>query len=205
MNEIYEAYTNVLNEKFINVMVDDIEIKNKWADQVWTMLQRCYKDIGGIKGNGFSSKEDMIKSIPMWKLALTKGELKAVLLYKDKGGRKTVAGGTDGTISGKKKYLGMIPAELKRSFGEKSKAALAMNVKSVPWDMLQNFILPPEEVSNIIGKKVIPIKGYKGELPEDANVSLKKFPKLIDYGYLRDIQGVLTFKVAFGTPGIPIK
>jgi len=41
-------------------------------------------------------------------------------------------------------------------------------------------------------------------LAEDAKLSLAKYPQLEEYGYLRDIAGELTFKVAFGTTGLPI-
>ena len=37
--------------------------KEKYVDEVWDMLQTAYSSIGGIKGSGFESKEDMIKKI----------------------------------------------------------------------------------------------------------------------------------------------
>jgi hypothetical protein len=195
---------NNLNEGFTNAIGNDITTKEQWVDQVWDMLQNSYKNIGGIKGTGFTTKEDMIKNIPMWKMATVKGKLVAVLMYKDKGGRKTVAGGTDGTPTGVKKYIDMVSAELKRSFGEKSKGALGVTMKTVPWETLENFTLSPEVVSKAIGWKVTPIKDYKGELPDDAKLTLSKYPQLKKYAYIRPIAGSDVFKVAFGTPGLKI-
>ena len=47
---------------------DSINRREKWVDQAWEMLNKTYAPIGGIKGSGFSSREDMIKNIPFWKL-----------------------------------------------------------------------------------------------------------------------------------------
>jgi len=205
MDEIYESYKQTLNEGFTNAVGNDITTKEQWVDQVWDMLQRTYKNIGGIKGSGFSSKEDMIKNIPMWKMATVKGKLVAVALYKDKGGRKTVAAGTDGTTTGIKKYINMSGEDLSRAFGEKSKAALNSTMKITPWDQLENFTLTPEAAGKALGKKVTAVTDYKGELPEDGKLSLAKYPQLKEYAYIRKIADVDTFKVAFGTPGIKIK
>lgn len=205
MDAIYESYRNSLNEGFINTLPGDTATKERWADEVWDMLKSSYAPHGGVKGSGFSSKEDMIKNIPMWKLSTVKGKLVAVVMYKDKAGRKAVAGATDGSKDGILKYKEMVKAELSRSFGEKSKAALSVLMKIMPWERLENFTLTPSEAAKALGKNVTPIKSYRGELPADAKVSLDKFPQLEEYAYLRQIAGTATFKVAFGTPGLEIK
>jgi hypothetical protein len=204
-DKIYKAYENILNEGFTNAVGNDIKTKELWVDEVWDMLQKTYKKIGGIKGSGFSSKEDMIKNIPMWKMATNNGKLVAVVMYKDKGGRKAIAGATDGSRDGLKKYKEVVSEDIKRAFGEKSKAALSTTMKIIPWETLQNFTLTPDAASKAMKKKVTPIKDYKGELPSDAKLTLNRYPQLKDYGYIREIGGVDTFKVAFGTPGLEIK
>lgn len=205
MDTIYESYKNTLTEGFTNALPHDITTKERWVDDVWNMLQTTYKSIGGIKGSGFSSKEDMIKNIPMWKMSTLKGKLVAVVMYKDKGGRKAVAAGTDGSRAGILKYKEMVKSEFERSFGEKSKAALNATMKMIPWERLENFTLTPAAAAKALGKKVTAIKDYKGEIPEDGKLSLEKYPQLKEYAYIRQIAGTDTFKVAFGTPGLEIK
>lgn len=79
-----------LNERFINALPNDDDIKQKFADQVWDVLQYSYRELGGLKGSGFNSKEDMIKNIPFWKMVTKNGVVHAVVMYKDRGGRKSV-------------------------------------------------------------------------------------------------------------------
>jgi hypothetical protein len=170
------------------------------------MVQKSYASIGGIKSNGFQSKEAMMK-VPFWKVATVNGKVVAVAFYKDKGGRKIVASGTDGSADGKRRIIEICKNDLTRAYGEKSKAALGLALKITPPDVIKQFLLEPDDVLKMSkGKdKIIPVKGYRGELPDDAKVTLKKHPFLIDYGYLRDFNGNMMFKVMMGTPGKTIK
>ena len=92
-------FKTYLNEGFVNLIHDDPK-KSQYVDAVWDMLQTSYAKIGGIKGNGFQSKEAMM-SLPFWKVGTVKGKPVAVTIYKDKSGRKAVASGTDGSDEGK--------------------------------------------------------------------------------------------------------
>lgn len=74
-----------LNERFVNIFSDE-ETKRKYASDVWDILQKSYADIGGIKGSGFKTIDDMVKNIPFWKLSVHDGVVDAVAMYKDKGG-----------------------------------------------------------------------------------------------------------------------
>jgi hypothetical protein len=78
------------------------EAKEKYVDEVWQILQDSYKYCGGIHGSGFKSKQDMIDNVPFWKLQKKGGKIVACVMYKDKGGRKMVALGSDGSAEGKK-------------------------------------------------------------------------------------------------------
>ena len=94
--------------------------------------------------------------------------------------------------------------EIYRSYGEKSKAALGKVMKTYPWDILKDYTRTPAEADKILnGKyKLTPIKSVpQAELPGDAQMTLTRYPELLDYGYLRDINGTPTFKVLIGTPG----
>ena len=189
-----------LNERYVNI-INDEETKRKYAKDVWDILQKSYADIGGIKGSGFGSIDDMIKNIPFWKLSVHNKVVDAVALYKDKGGRKLVATGYNGSEVGRLAVTEMARADLQRSYGEKSKGALGSLMKSLPWDVLKNFMLKPKETD-----KIKPIKGMDiKDLPDDAQYTLKRYPQLIDYGYLRTIGDEWVFKVSVGTPGKTIK
>ena len=50
------------------IIVTDDADREKYAPAVWDLIQQSYAKIGGIKGKGFSSPDDMIMSIPFWKL-----------------------------------------------------------------------------------------------------------------------------------------
>lgn len=199
------SFKTFITERFVNLIGTDSE-KEKYADEVWNLLQKSYRDIGGIKGSGFKSKQDMIDNIPFWKLGVKNGRVVAVIMYKDKGGRKSVAFGSDGSEESKAVVNDIFKSDLSRSFGEKSKAALGKLLKTVPWNVLKAFAVTPDLVQRTLKKDVTPVKGLsQDQIPEDGKLALKKHPHLIDYAYLRDINGTPTFKVMFGTLGKAIR
>jgi len=203
-----KSLRSFLNEAFVNAIGTDdkaMALKDKYADQVWDVLQTSYKDIGGIQGKGFKNKEDMKSSIPFWKMSVKDGKVVAVIMYKGAGGRKSVAMGTDKSIPGKKAIMNMLPADIHRSFGEKSKGALGALMKTVPWSVLEPLVLKPAEVTKVTGKDVTPISEYKGDMPQDGKDTLAKYPELKPFAYIRNFGGEDHFKVSFGKPGIPIR
>lgn len=198
-----------LNEKFVNAVGNSDEAmatKEKYKTAVWDILQSSYKDIGGIKGNGFGTPEDMLK-IPMWKMGIRDGNLHAVVMYKDKGGRKSVACGSDGSSEGKWFIADIFKAELKRSYGEKSKSALGLTMKLTEWPALKHFTIKPVDVQKMTPKdKITPLKSMdKSEWPKDAVKTIERYPQLLEYGYFRMFNGEPIFKVMFGKPGLNIK
>lgn len=200
----------LITERYINAVgFDDraLATKERFRDEVWDVLQKSYAAIGGIKGNGFGSPQEMVEKIPMWKIAVRDGKVRAVIMYKDKGGRKSVAMGTDGSPEGAWFVNDIFKNELTRSYGEKSKAALGKMMKMIPWDVLKNHIVSPDRVAEMNPQdRVIPIADVpEAEWPTDAKMTLAKYPMLKDYGYMRDIGGNLVFKVMLGSPGKSIK
>jgi hypothetical protein len=200
------SFEQFLNERFVN-LIDDDEKKRHYAHQVWEILQYSYRSIGGIKGSGFTNTEEMLQKIPFWKLATKDGIVHAVLLYKDKGGRKSVAGGVlEGSLYGKKKMQEMYAADIKRAYGEKSKAALGTLMKQVDWPILQNFTFTAKEVIRRFDGDAVPLTSVpRNQWPEDASKTIERYPHLLQYGYLREIGGAMVFKVMFGTPGLVIR
>lgn len=196
---------DTIEERFINALPGDDDLKKKHADAVWKILQDSYASIGGIKGKGFSSKDDIL-NIPMWKMIMKNGVVKGVVMYKDKSGRKSVAAGTDGSDYAKLKAADIVRNDLQRSYGEKSKASLGLLMKQYPFDVIEPFIKTPEQAKSLLKKPdVVSVKKYKGKLPADALVTLSKYPRLKDYAYMREINGEQMFKVLVGTPGKTIK
>lgn len=196
----------IITERYANLFIRDREQRERYKDQVWAILQKSYAAIGGIKGKGFSSPDDMM-NLPMWKLGVRDGQVNAVIMYKDKSGRKSVAMGTDGSEAGQWFITDMLKNELSRSYGEKSKAALGKVMKMMPFDVIEKFLVSPDRVAEMQpNDSVLPIKSVRKEdWPSDARMTLDKYPQLIDYGYLRDIGGEMVFKVMLGSPGKSIQ
>ena len=199
-------FKEFITETFVNIIgFDDTAQANKekYKDLVWQLIQKSYASIGGIKGSGFANPDDMVAKIPFWKIAMRAGKPVAVILYKDKGGRKSVAMGSDGSADANAFVNEIFKNEIYRSYGEKSKASLGKMMKTVPWEVLQNYVSTPQEADKTLGKyEITPITQVpKDQWPEDAQMTLARYPQLVDYGYLRDLNGVPTFKVLIGSPG----
>ena len=63
-----------------------------------------------------------------------------------------------------------------------------------------------DNVQSIVGTEVMPVSQIsQDKLPDDAKMTLSKYPMLADFGYLADFNGILLFKVMFGTPKNSIK
>jgi len=205
-----QNFKNYIKESFQNYIKGGLNDKlrtTELASEIKDVLDYSYRDIGGLIGSGFRNEQDMIDNLPMWKVDRhpDTGKIAAVIVYKDKNGRKSVAVGFDGSERGKQKIKDIFKSELSRSYGEKSKSALGLALKLLGND-LRNYVVGPERAGQIIKKSVLPIKQVpQSEWPEDARVSIGKYAWLIDYGYLRSIGGKPTFKVMIGSPEKPIR
>ena len=175
-------YNKLINEKYLNLF--NTEAKEEYVDQVWDILQAAYEYIGGLKGNGFSSKEDMIKNIPFWKLVKKDGKIIACQLYKDKNGRKLIAGASDGTAEGKKYFKRILFDDItrERSYIEISDKMIYV-IKKLLGDDLEKYVIPSNQVSQILNKDII-ITG--------------------PYTYKRKIGSEMIEKMMLGTPRIKL-
>jgi hypothetical protein len=158
-------------------------------------IQSSYAKIGGIHGSGFESKEDMIRNMPFWKIAKRGGEVVAVAIYKDKGGRKRVAAGTDGSKEGKEAFADIASSDLdqKRSYSELSGPSLGFVKKRYKGDITKHLI-KPQDAEAILGLSLqYPVS--------DTDPEVAAHPELADYFYIRDIGGEPHTKLMLGTPG----
>jgi hypothetical protein len=177
-----------MTERFVNLFKPND--KEQYADVVWDMLQKSYESIGGIKGSGFRSKEDMVKNIPMWKLVRRNGEIVAGSMYKDKDGRKGVASFTNGTPEGKQGLMMIKKEDFSRAYFEMSKSALGFSAKTLGIDFLVKNAWTKEEAAKKLKKELFDVPA------SDSHV--KKFPELVPYMYQRELGGKLETKVLFG-------
>jgi hypothetical protein len=191
-----KRFQSYLEERFVNLIGSDAK-KADFADEVFSLLQKSYASIGGIHGNGFKNKEDMIKNIPFWKLSRKDGRIVAVAMYKDKGGRKSVAIGTDGSEEGKKQLALMVRDDIDRAYKEVSSKSLSFMKKQLPIDQLKSYIVDPSKVEKIIKE---PIRKPPADDPE-----LVRHKELAHFFYQRKIGNEWHTKLLVGTLGKFIK
>lgn len=183
-----------LTERFFNAFT--VPDKLKYANEIWDMLQRSYKAIGGIHGTGFESIDDMVKSNYMFKVGLDHGTPVMVGIYKNKdGGRKKVAMGTNGSKRGIEIARDALKNEIKtgRAYGEFSGSVFGAVKKMYPPEILTTLLVPASEVSAIINKEIVIGAG------EDMKTMGENDP-YAEYYYQREIGGELHTKVAYGDP-----
>jgi hypothetical protein len=190
-------FLDFITERFVN-LIDNEEEKHKHKHEVFDLLQKSYAKIGGIHGSGFESPDHMVKKIPFWKLSKKDGKVVAAKLYKDKGGRKAVAMGTNGTDEGKKAMGNILKDDItkRRGWGEVSGSALSFAKKQVP--DLHKHAIPKEHV-----KKLMPDEEIRDAPHDDPEV--QRHPELKDHFYQRKIGSDWHTKVAWGSPGKTIK
>jgi hypothetical protein len=87
----------ILVERVINAF--SINEKEKYAEEVWNMLQISYAPIGGFLTA--TDISDLLKKSNLWKIILRNGKISAVKIYRDQFGFKSIASATDGTHQGR--------------------------------------------------------------------------------------------------------
>lgn len=136
----------ILNEHIINLFTDNE--KARWSNGVWDVLQQSYEKIGGLKTA--ETPEQLIKKSGLWKLITRNGKVSAVNIYKNKYGRKVIAGGTNGSLQGKKDYFKLRneDIDLKRVWSE---------VSGAPEHLMKKYgaIPIPSKFAEFLTKKLI--------------------------------------------------
>ena len=169
-----------LREHFVTAFETDKELKEQYLEQVWSILQESYKNIGGL--GIFNKPSDLLKPNNMWKMVTRNGKVVAVVIYKRRnGGRKLVAGGSDGTDTGKKDFYSICAEDVKRvdrkTWGEVSGA-------------LEGILLFKYDA--------VPIPAYIVEqVLNDMDLTLDSISEDC-FHYVRDIANVPREKIMFG-------
>ena len=172
--------SGTLLEKITNLLSP--EEKKFWAEPVYNLLQKAYADIGGLKGNGFRDINDMVQNIPFIKIYRISTEIKGVIAYKDKQGRKIVALGTDGSSEGRKFIISVFRDQLLqgKAYIEASNKCIRFIEKIFTPAELKCIIIKPDTAQQI--------------LPDD------KIEPIDDEEYARDIGGHMHPKKMLGKP-----
>ena len=195
-----KTFKHFLEERFINLLHDDPR-KHQYAKEVHGMLQKAYKKIGGIQGSGFSSPEDMVKNIPMWKLHKKGGKIRGVVMYKDTNGRKGVATATDGSDEGKRGVAQIYRDDIVRgrAYGERSGSALSFTKKVVGAEHLKKHVIPYHHVQKTLGGDT------EIRRPPHDDPEIQRHPEFAEHFYQRKIGDKWHTKLMFGTPGKSLK
>lgn len=174
----------VLTERILNIT--SREDKEKYGEQVYQILQKSYAKIGGLKGSGFASVQDMINNVPFWKIVKKNGKIIAAHMYKDKEGRKMVACGSDLEKDSRaitKRFL-LDDILRERAYMEVSSYALDAIRGLLTGDEIKKYAIPAKKVKEIFPDKEVEIIG--------------------EYEYKRKIGGDDEVKMMFGTLHKPI-
>lgn len=148
------TFLQFLKESYVDLFSD--EEKSKYAELVFDLVQKSYAKKGGILGNGFRSPEDMVKNIKHIKLSRRNNKVVAGFLYKDKNGRKLVAGFTDGSREGKIEFAKMLKDEFtnnRGTYSEISAEILEYMKKYVSTDV-SKYLLPAELAKEVLDDEI---------------------------------------------------
>ncbi len=157
------------NESVRNLFEYDVQIKRKYMDQVWDILQDAYSGQGGLIANGFGTPEEML-NIPFWKLDIIDNKVNAVFMYKfiqvnNVYIRKLIAIGIsrDNVDVSRLKLKNMMKREFNRSIFEVSLLLENYIIRNFP-DEYKKYIFTVEQVKSILkGKEIIPIDEFRYE------------------------------------------
>lgn len=188
----------------MNVVVKIFKAENsiekaQYANAVYTYLEKAYSDCGGINlANGFADAEDMVKSIPVWRLTFQNNKLISVMLFKVKSNKfKMVAYAPfiQIDLAIRKSDLQFM---LNNSYVELSGKLLSITLKEIK-STWRNFV--SKSPKEILKKELISLREYLETeiLPSNSEVMYKKlkneYPELLEYCYLRKIGNEFKLKL----------
>ena len=96
-----------LNEHYMNLWGDD-EAKILYLDEVWELIDKSYRDIGGCS----KSKEELLEPQYLWKMVRRGSKITAVTIYKSNDLRKLVIAACDGTPRGKNDLYSILKEDI---------------------------------------------------------------------------------------------
>lgn len=154
-----KTFRQFMSEKVLSIGLNPKHEKyrDQHKDEMHDMLQKSYVKAGGYSGKKSGSKEesdaihdDLSNPKHIIKATRRGDKISSVAVYKPQHGRKSIAGGTDGSDQGKAdlKKTSLEDHEHKRSWGEVSGAPEHIRRKmGVP-------VVPSDRAEKLLGKKV---------------------------------------------------
>ncbi len=180
---------------------NDTPLKAAWKEVVYAHLEAAYREIGGINlGSGFQDPEEMLNSIPVWRLVFEKDRLTSVMVFKQKRGCLKMVAYAAGNASQAVKQNDL-KCMVRYSYAEISGGLLVAVLKqfgpSVRRHLLSaNTIIEDREIFTLqeVGSEVL-------ESAENVEIlaRLKRdFPEIVPYLYVRKIGGKAKVKLVVG-------
>lgn len=182
----------ILSEKVISIgfKPEHEKYREEYRNQIHDIIRDSYKGIGGYVGLGHGTKEESTAihheiSNSNMKVVRRHGKVFAVRMYRDLHGRKSIAGGQNGSNQGKEDFVRTMKDDnkLKRSWGEVSGPlehyAKKLGVPTIPSD----------QASKILGKNVTIVSPTHYER-DIAGTKMKK--TIVGHPQLKE--GYMSFK-----------
>jgi len=180
---------------------NDWSLKTAWKEVVYAHLETAYQEIGGINlGSGFQDPEDMLRSIPVWRLVFENDRITSVMVFKEKRGcLKMVAYAAANASQEIKKND--LKCMLRYSYAEISGGLLVAVLKQFG-SSVRRHILSANNVFK--DRETFTLQEAGSEVLESAeNAAIlerlkKDFPEIIPHVYVRVIGGRMKVKLMVG-------
>ena len=172
------------------------------AESVYSVLEKSYRALGGIrKGSGFEDPQDMVYSIPVWRVVSGGGCIASVSMFKRNGPLlKMVAYGTT-ELATEDIKRDDVACFLNFAHAELSGPVLFKALRQLGERRL-GFVLDPKRV--MPDRWIMPVDEFGRERlrdEENGNTLLKlerDYPGILPYAYVRQLGGAYKLKVLLG-------
>ena len=180
---------------------NDTAMKAAWKEAVYAHLEIAYREIGGIHlGSGFEDPEDMLRSIPVWRLVFEEGRVTSVMVFKEKRGcLKMVAYAAARASKGVKEND--LKCMLRYSYAEISGGLLVAVLKQFGVSLKRHVLT----AGKVLGEhETCPLEEAGAETLQSAeNAGIlarlrRDFPEVIPHLYVRTIGGRAKVKLLVG-------
>lgn len=189
----------IMNVKIKFFRVENSIEKAQYAAEVYDFLEVAYKNCGGISlANGFADAQDMLSSIPVWRLTFIDEKLISVIMFKERLNKMKMVAYAPLAEIDKEVRTSDLQFILNNSYAELSGKLLSIVLKEIKTDIKNYLSKTPE---TILKKRIIPLMDYleTRRLPSNSEGMYKKlsidYPELLEYCYLRRIGNEFKLKL----------
>jgi len=180
---------------------NDTSLKAAWKNVVYAHLETAYREIGGINlGSGFQDPEEMVRSIPVWRLVFENDRLTSVMVFKEKRRCLKMVAYAAGNAS-KCVKQNDLKCMVRYSYAEISGGLLVAVLKQFG-PSVRRHILSADKI--IEDREIFTLEEAGSEVLESAEnaeilARLKRdFPEIVPHLYIRKIGGKAKVKLVVG-------